>query len=196
VAESGRNDPKNTIQRRIEPIFQAMTDPILRQARIIAGTAAAAAILFTSSASATRAADEFDAHFADFETPAEPVIPAEAVNLDNLVTVTEAAEQDAIAERLLGSGLASYYGNEFAGRRTASGEKFNPRALTAAHRTLPFGSKVRVTNPANGRSVVVRINDRGPFTRGRTIDLSRGAAEQIGLVARGHGTVQLALVES
>jgi rare lipoprotein A len=177
-----------------------MTDPILRPAglcppRIIAGLAAAAAILFTSSATPTLAADEFDTHFADYETLAEPVIPAEAVDLDTLVTATEQVEDDAI-ERVLGSGIASYYGAELAGRRTANGERFNPRELTAAHRTLPFGSKVRVTNPANGRSVVVRINDRGPFARGRTIDLSRSAAERIGLVARGHGTVELALVES
>lgn len=175
-----------------------MTDPILRPAgprppRIIAGLAAAALLLHVSSASA--AADDFDAHFADYETLAEPVIPAEAVDLDSLVTVTEAVDDAAIA-RVLGSGVASYYGAELAGRRTASGERFDPRDLTAAHRTLPFGTKVRVTNPANGRSVIVRINDRGPFTRNRMIDLSRSAAEQIGLVARGHGTVELALLAS
>jgi rare lipoprotein A len=96
--------------------------------------------------------------------------------------------------QMLGEGMASYYGAELAGRRTASGERFDPRDLTAAHRTLPFGSKVRVTNAANGRSVVVRINDRGPFSHGRLIDLSRSAAEQIGLVARGHGEVQIALL--
>jgi rare lipoprotein A len=76
---------------------------------------------------------------------------------------------------------ATYYGQEFAGRRTASGERFNPNALTAAHRTLPFGTRVRVTNSRNGRSVVVRINDRGPFTKGVHIDLSRGAARAIGM---------------
>ena len=68
--------------------------------------------------------------------------------------------------------------------------------LTAAHRTLPFGSLVRVTNPRNGRSVVVRINDRGPFVRGRSIDLSRAAAEEIGLIRSGHGRVELELLES
>lgn len=66
--------------------------------------------------------------------------------------------------------------------------------MTAAHRTLPFGSLVRVTNVANGRSVVVRINDRGPFSAGRMIDVSRAAADELGLVARGHGTVELALI--
>ncbi len=73
---------------------------------------------------------------------------------------------------------ASWYGS---GHRTANGERFNPNGLTAAHRSLPFGTRVRVTNPANGRSVVVRINDRGPFIRGRQIDLSRGSARAIGM---------------
>jgi rare lipoprotein A len=77
--------------------------------------------------------------------------------------------------------IATYYGKEFAGRRTASGERFNPSAMTAAHRTLRFGTRVRVTNTRNGRSVVVRINDRGPFVKGRSIDLSSGAARAIGM---------------
>jgi rare lipoprotein A len=67
--------------------------------------------------------------------------------------------------------------------------------MTAAHRTLTFGTRVRVTSMANGRSVVVRINDRGPFTRGRLIDLSRAAAAELGLITRGHGTVELTLVD-
>jgi peptidoglycan lytic transglycosylase len=77
--------------------------------------------------------------------------------------------------------IATYYGQEFAGRRTASGERFNPGAMTAAHRTLRFGTRVRVTNSRNGRSVIVRINDRGPFVKGRSIDLSSGAARAIGM---------------
>ena len=79
------------------------------------------------------------------------------------------------------SGLASWYGPGFHGRRTASGETLNTNALTAAHRTLPFGTQIRVVNQQNGRSVVVRINDRGPFSHGRVIDLSRAAAQIIGL---------------
>jgi rare lipoprotein A len=75
-------------------------------------------------------------------------------------------------------GMASYYKS---GKVTANGERFNPHGLTAAHRKLRFGTKVRVTNMRNGRSVVVRINDRGPFIRGRVIDLSLGAAKVIGL---------------
>jgi rare lipoprotein A len=90
-------------------------------------------------------------------------------------------------------GRASYYSDRLAGRRTASGERYDPRALTAAHPSLPFGSVVRVER-SNGRSVDVRINDRGPFVRGRIIDLSRRAAEQIGLVSDGVGHVALRLV--
>lgn len=84
------------------------------------------------------------------------------------------------------SGKASYYGSE-SGSRTASGARFNPMGLTAAHRTLPFGTKLKVTH--GGRSVVVTVNDRGPFIRGRVLDLSKGAARAIGLTGRGVGHV-------
>ena len=84
------------------------------------------------------------------------------------------------------SGMASYYGNE-SGSRTASGQRFNQNAMTAAHRSLPFGTKLRVTH--GGRSVVVTINDRGPFIRGRVLDLSTGAARVIGLTGAGVGRV-------
>ena len=82
-------------------------------------------------------------------------------------------------------GHASWYGEEFATRLTASGEPFDPRKLTGAHRTLPFGSKVRVTNLRNGRSVLVTITDRGPFRPRREIDLSYGAARLLGMVHLG-----------
>lgn len=93
-------------------------------------------------------------------------------------------------------GMASYFAREMAGRRTANGENCDPDTLTAAHRTLPFNSRVRVTNPANGKSVIVRINDRGPFARGRVIDLSRAAASEIDLVRAGHGRVELHRLDS
>lgn len=86
------------------------------------------------------------------------------------------------------SGQASYYGSE-SGSRTASGARYNPNGLTAAHRTLPFGTQVLVTEPRSGRSVVVTINDRGPFIRGRVLDLSVGAARAIGITGRGVGRV-------
>jgi rare lipoprotein A len=85
-------------------------------------------------------------------------------------------------------GMASYYKH---GRRTASGETFNPQGLTAAHRTLPFGTKVRVVNVKSGKSVVVRINDRGPFVRGRIIDLAFGAARAVGLHRAGVAKVRI-----
>ena len=78
-------------------------------------------------------------------------------------------------------GKASWYGPGFHGRRTANGEVFNKNALTAAHRTLPFGTRVRVTHRSTGRSVIVRINDRGPFIHGRVIDLSKASAQAIGM---------------
>ena len=92
-------------------------------------------------------------------------------------------------------GQASFYGNQpgEGGSLTANGERYNPGGLTAAHRTLPFGTKVRVTSP-NGKSVVVRINDRGPFIGGRIIDLSVGAARSIGLTSSGVGTVRMEVV--
>ena len=93
------------------------------------------------------------------------------------------------AQARVQSGGASWYGPGFHGRRTASGERFNSRALTAAHRSLPFGSRVRVTNERTGRSVVVRINDRGPFVGGRVIDLSKAAAQAVGI--SGVGKVKL-----
>ena len=80
-----------------------------------------------------------------------------------------------------GETVATWYGQEHAGKRTASGEVFNPNGLTAAHRSLPFGTCLRVSNPKSGRSVSVRVNDRGPFTKGVSIDLSHGAARAIGM---------------
>jgi rare lipoprotein A len=110
--------------------------------------------------------------------------------------IEEKAEEPAEAEvekrsDILAEGIASYYGAELAGNRTANGERFNPNALTAAHRTLPMGTRLRVTNKANGKSVVVRINDRGPFAKHRIIDVSRAAAERISMVRSGTARVIL-----
>ena len=96
--------------------------------------------------------------------------------------------------RPIGGGIASYYGAELAGNPTASGERFDPSGLTVAHRTLPFGTMLEVTNPKTGASVVVRVNDRGPFHRSRLIDLSEAAARRIGLVRAGTGRVEIAVV--
>ena len=88
-------------------------------------------------------------------------------------------------------GIASFYSTKFNGKRTANGEKFNNNALTAAHKTLPFGSQIKVTNLKNGLSVIVRINDRGPYVRGRIIDLSKAAAKKIGFGRSGTLRVKL-----
>ncbi len=98
-------------------------------------------------------------------------------------------------EAAIATGEASYYADRFAGKRTASGEAYDPRDFTAAHRSLPFGTRVRVTDVQSGRSVVVRINDRGPWGKERLIDISRAAANEIGLARRGRGTVSLALAQ-
>jgi rare lipoprotein A len=91
-------------------------------------------------------------------------------------------------------GLASWYGPGFYGRRTASGAVYTGTALTAAHRSLPFGTLVQVTNLANGRTVVVVIDDRGPFVRGRVIDLSAAAARRLGMIRAGVVPVRLEVV--
>jgi len=93
------------------------------------------------------------------------------------------------------AGIASYYAEEFNGRNTANGEIFNMHAFTAAHRTLPFNTLVLVTNVETSLSVIVRINDRGPFKDDRVIDLSLAAAQRIGLVSRGTGPVTLSIVD-
>ena len=132
----------------------------------------------------------FEASFARFDIdPPAPEPGTRAVDLDSFDPPVEAEP------KVWRSGVASYYGSRFHGRRTASGERFDMNAMTAAHKTLPFGTKVRVTNPGTGKSVVVRINDRGPYAHGREIDVSRRAATELGLIQRGHGTVELALVD-
>ncbi|MCC6157168.1 MAG: septal ring lytic transglycosylase RlpA family protein [Deltaproteobacteria bacterium] len=117
-----------------------------------------------------------------------------------LVTVVSAcAPRYTVRERSEGwsqSGTACWYGTEFHGRRTAGGEIFDQNKLTAAHPSLPFGTIVRVTNTSNDQSVLVRINDRGPWKRGRIIDLSRAAAEQIDMVNAGLAEVEIEVVHT
>ena len=88
-------------------------------------------------------------------------------------------------------GYASYYGRKFNGKKTASGERFNSNLLTAAHKTYRFGTRVLVRNLHNKKTVIVRVNDRGPYVRGRIIDLSKAAAKQIGMIKTGTAKVQL-----
>jgi rare lipoprotein A len=92
-------------------------------------------------------------------------------------------------------GVASYYSDEFHGKQTSNGEIYDMNGLTAAHRTFPFGTKVRITNLENAKSVVVRVNDRGPFHEGRIIDLSLGAAKELDLVRTGTARVRMEVLE-
>ena len=116
---------------------------------------------------------------------------------------TEAAVPEPLPEsedgddvlRNLGSGMASYYGYSLAGRPTASGEPFDPSLMTAAHPSLPMGALVRVTNLYNEASVIVRINDRGPFVKRRVIDVSRRAARKLGMLRAGHAKVRVELLK-
>ncbi|MCL9774121.1 septal ring lytic transglycosylase RlpA family protein [Vibrio methylphosphonaticus] len=93
------------------------------------------------------------------------------------------------------TGLASWYGSQFHGRLTASGEKYDMRALTAAHKTLPFGTLVRVINTDNNKSVDVKINDRGPYVKGRTIDLSQKAFEKVGSTTQGTVPIRIEILD-
>lgn len=136
--------------------------------------------------------------------PAPPVTPsaAPAPPAPNPPTASRPSRGDALAERYGGApalsvfkGEASYYGDQFSGRKTASGELYNPRALTAAHRELPFGTVVRVVRSEPPGVVYVRITDRGPFRRGRVLDLSRAAAEELQMIRAGVIPVRAEVVE-
>jgi rare lipoprotein A len=109
---------------------------------------------------------------------AKPAIAAATIAAGMMIALTGTASAQC--------GGASWYALT---SKTASGERMNPSAMTAAHRSLPFGTKLRVTNQKNGKSVIVRINDRGPFIKGRVLDLSKAAAQQIGFVKSGHTSV-------
>jgi rare lipoprotein A len=131
-----------------------------------------------------------------FNLPPAPAAPAAPDSASSLAAVPEApmATAKPAEASLLGTGAASYYGARFAGRPTASGEIFDPAQLTAAHRKLPMGSVVRVTDKATGKSVVVRINDRGPYVGDRIIDISRAAAAKLGMLDKGVAEVTLELL--
>lgn len=132
------------------------------------------------------------------DKPQAPTFPQEMPSLADLPSAPDAEPAPPIEQipvpsepTLSETGLASWYGPKFHGKLTASGEVFNQEKFTAAHRTLPWGTRVKVTNLANGKSVEVRINDRGPFGKGRIIDVSRAAARALGIVGRGIATVQI-----
>ncbi|SDG49341.1 septal ring lytic transglycosylase RlpA family protein [Pelagibacterium luteolum] len=127
-----------------------------------------------------------------FKKPAA-LAAALSLGIFPLATTTSIA-QDTIAVVQTLSGTASWYGGKFHGRKTANGETYNMHAMTAAHRYLPFGTEVVVTNQNTGEAVVVRINDRGPFTGGRIIDLSQAAASEIGMINSGTARVTVEVI--
>ena len=118
----------------------------------------------------------------------------EAITIQDVRTVAPVRPLPASKLIEVVQGAASWYGPGFYGRTTANGERFSKGTLTAAHRTLPFGTKVRVTNLSNGRSVVMRINDRGPFKYHRVIDLAHGAASQLQMMQAGEVPVKLEIL--
>ena len=126
-----------------------------------------------------------------FEARVDPGAPSVSMTVPSPAPLparmTKATEDTTI-------GIASWYGADWQGRKTASGARFDMRKLTAAHRSLPLNSRVRVTNLENGRSVVVRIIDRGPYVHGRAIDLSRAAAHDLGMVKEGIALVSIEIV--
>jgi rare lipoprotein A len=124
---------------------------------------------------------------AAIEQPRRPVATASVVRR---VPAPEASEGQ-VKSGGKSQGIASFYSE---GSMTASGEKFDPKELTAAHPTLPFGTKLRVTNTHTGRSVTVRVNDRGPYVPGRVVDVSYSAAQELGMVGRGVAPVKLDVV--
>jgi rare lipoprotein A len=134
--------------------------------------------------------------------PSQPVPPSRRLAvffcLLVLVSLTACGSSPKTAAGAVGfkeSGMASYYGKEYQGRKTSNGEKFDNGKKTAAHRTLPFGAMVKVTNTDNHKSVVVRVNDRGPFVKGRIIDLSSSAFSQIASINAGVAPVKIEVID-
>lgn len=114
---------------------------------------------------------------------------------DSAATPVSSTASSQSARPTMTEGIASYYAHDFHGKKTANGEIFNMRALTAAHRSYPFNTKMRVTNLDNGRTVIVRVNDRGPFKLERITDLSLGAAEALDMTTSGTARVRLEVLE-
>lgn len=118
----------------------------------------------------------------DDETSALPTTDAEEISLE---TKLPSVDPKLVEYVDLGTMKASWYGPGFHGRKTANGEKFDQMSYTAAHKSLRFGTLLKITNPKNGKSIVVRINDRGPYIEGRDLDLSKAAAHELGLMRKG-----------
>lgn len=127
-----------------------------------------------------------------FSCASTPRFSQKEVNDSGRTTVERGGRRDVLLSL---DGVASYYADEFHGRQTSNGEIFDMNGISAAHRTFPFGTLVRVTNLENSRQIVVRINDRGPFVDGRMIDLSLGAAKELEMIPNGTAKVKLEVIE-
>jgi rare lipoprotein A len=161
-----------------------------RLARI--GFALATAAMLVAPASSAIAESKLAP--AKAEAPAPAAIIAAHATTTPVAALPQSLDQDAQEFENIKGGTASFYGHSLRGARTASGERFNPDDLTAAHPSLPFGTKLRVTNALTGDSVMVRVNDRGPFHSNRVIVLSEAAAKEIGIARMGSGKVELAVL--
>lgn len=184
-------------QRRVRRVIRAARERIGTLRRLlVAAVLLAVASIGVAVFFATRATPEAErdavllgrgqAGVALIDSGAAPVRPRRG-SPQSMRPPTDQGEQGQHA----GSGEASYYGDELRGRPTASGEGFNPDAYTAAHRTLPLGTRLRVTNVRNGESVIVRVNDRGPFSGDRVLDVSKGAARELGMLGSGTAPVRM-----
>ncbi len=182
------------------------TFPLGALALLLSGSGIAVPVLAESARteSDSRVAMALQSAPVPAQQSSEPVQPSQSVAIRQQDSEAPASEAPAAPTapaptprrfKLAGTGEASWYGPGFFGNRTANGEVFRPGTMTAAHRTLPFGTKVKVTNLWNGRSAIVRINDRGPFHGNRIIDLAHGAAQNLGLVASGVAQVRLEVVQ-
>ncbi len=169
------------VLRRIRLLLFALALLPLSDARATGATASAQGSARPVKAARLKAAEAKKA--------AETKKAAAAKSRADAREAARAAREAREAQAGRSRGKASWYGPKFHGKETASGEKFDRNGLTAAHRDLPFGTRVRVTNTHNGRAIIVRINDRGPYSRGRLIDLSEGAARKIGMMRAGTARV-------
>jgi rare lipoprotein A len=164
--------------------------PINRLRRSGLSRAASLAVAALLTSVPAQAVDAPSARLQSLEAAVASVVDEPAATVETKAQAVRQAFEE------IATGRASFYGRELEGNRTASGERFHANDLTAAHRTLPLGTRLRVTNLANGRSVIVRVNDRGPFIRSRLLDVSLGAAREIGMVSSGSADVRLEIVRT
>ncbi len=188
--------PQPRRRRRLERTVRRLRSELRRSRHLTVGLAVALLLALTVTTGMVSAGDAPAGSTVELGTGEAGVAPPAAAPRRATAEPVAPAAQTTTPQRgrKVGEGEASYYHASLEGHATASGEPYRGARLTAAHRSLPFGSKVRVTNLKNGRSVTVKVNDRGPFVPRRVIDLSRAAARQLGMLERGHARVKLELI--